>query len=838
MEFLCGGNARNTGKVTGGGGEGKFAVRLGPCDKLKLLFVSTSTTETITSIVSFKDFTFTACGAVVIKFRRAREVQQFSIPDLSDDARKNLRITQLIILGDYVIGLASDNVVRAWRTDSGELDSSWDLGSDFTGILLLHPPTFVNKVLVVGADAMSSTPVADIVAIGHLDGAIDLLDIRSDQRLMTLYQDDKVSSIAFRTDGPTIMATGNTKGDICLWDLEKRRIVSVMKGAHNGHVSSIYFFQGQPLMLTASPDNSVKEWLFDSPDGVPRLLRFREGHSSSPTRVRFHGASGKTLLSAARDRSIRLVSVIRDAQSVELSQGKGLEAVSQKRDLRLQELKLPIVTAIASRETRQGDWDNIVTAHLNDSSARTWDAQRKALGKHTLPTTDGKPVSCVAISTCGNFGFVGSVGVASDPINRTVISSSSDATARFWDFESGGLLDTLQLPCSASSLYLTATSTLCALVMEDWSIIVVDVDSRRIVRTFVGHTGAITDIAFTPNNRWLVSSSADSTIRTWDLPSGLCVDVFGVESVATSLSISPTGEWLATSHIDNVGVFLWSNVSQWTSIFGVDEQAAHYPTLSLPTAADVEEVNDTDDLQEWKDDSEAPESTKLIVNVDSLADDTVRLSLVPKSRWQTLLNLDTIKARNKPVQKVTKPEKVPFFLPTIAGAQPKLNPLSEIKKDNEIAQAKPYEGSRTAVPSSATGLSTMLRKCNLTGDFAPLFEEMTTWSASALDFHLRALSSTPDFFASVPDDEESDLEILTKALRWCLSNKKDFEFVEALLALTLRIHGDVLAMGSRTEDSRGDALDAILPLHIGTWQRLDQLFSYADCLANFIRSSA
>lgn len=49
----------------------------------------------------------------------------------------------------------------------------------------------------------------------------------------------------------------------------------------------------------------------------------------------------------------------------------------------------------------------------------------------------------------------------------------------------------------------------------------------------------------------------DSIIRTFDIPSGLLIDAFRTASVATSVSFSPTSDFLATSHVDSIGVFLW-----------------------------------------------------------------------------------------------------------------------------------------------------------------------------------------------------------------------------------------------------------------------------------------
>lgn len=63
---------------------------------------------------------------------------------------------------------------------------------------------------------------------------------------------------------------------------------------------------------------------------------------------------------------------------------------------------------------------------------------------------------------------------------------------------------------------------------------------------------------FSPDSRWLVTTSMDSIIRTFDIPTGRMIDLFRTSSVATSITFSPTNDFLATSHVDSVGVYLWS----------------------------------------------------------------------------------------------------------------------------------------------------------------------------------------------------------------------------------------------------------------------------------------
>lgn len=106
--------------------------------------------------------------------------------------------------------------------------------------------------------SLAQSPVIDVLAIGLADGSIHLLNIREDKILMNFAQDDRVTSISFRTDDQHIMATASNSGDVALWDLEKRRLIHLMKNAHDGFISSLQFINGNPLLITSAADNSIK----------------------------------------------------------------------------------------------------------------------------------------------------------------------------------------------------------------------------------------------------------------------------------------------------------------------------------------------------------------------------------------------------------------------------------------------------------------------------------------------------------------------------------------------------------------------------------------------------
>lgn len=72
-----------------------------------------------------------------------------------------------------------------------------------------------------------------------------------------------------------------------------------------------------------------------------------------------------------------------------------------------------------------------------------------------------------------------------------------------------------------------------AVALEDFSIVIIDIDTRNIVRKFIGHTAQLTDATFSPDSRWLVTSAMDCTVCLWDVPSSQLIDRFQVRLTRT-----------------------------------------------------------------------------------------------------------------------------------------------------------------------------------------------------------------------------------------------------------------------------------------------------------------
>ncbi|KAB0802314.1 hypothetical protein PPYR_04500 [Photinus pyralis] len=698
---------------------------------------------------------------------------------------------------------------------------------------------------------LEQAPALDVVAVGLQNGKIMLHNLKYDETIMDFTQDwGTVTSISFRTDNHPIMATGSVTGHIVFWNLEERRVASQLLNAHGNAVAGMICLPNEPLVVTSSCDNTLKLWIFDMTDGGARLLRIREGHSAPPSFIRFHGSNGHNILSAASDSTLRIFNTQTEQFNKSLGKASYNRKASKKRGRgNYDPLIMPPITQFTSEVTREKEWDNIAAIHSGLSIITSWSYDKLKMGDlklqperlHKKKNLSKSSVSATSIclTHCGNFVLVGYTdgfidrfniqsglwrdsygtpnahegcvrGITTDSLNQITISGGSDAKIQFWKFKNKGSMavSVLSLSEPVSFFRTHQESSMLAVALEDFTVLIVDTDTRAIVRQFDGHTAQVTDATFSIDSRWLITAAIDCTVRVWDVPSSQLVDQFKTESACTSLSMSPTGEALATTHVNYLGIFLWSNRTLYSKVSLKALSPTDEPALiSLPEVSTFTEVLKAEEVD--SDEFISPEQISL---------ELVTISGLSSSRWLNLLDINIIKKKNKPIAPPTAPKAAPFFLPTVASLEFKF----DLTHQNDNAASK------FLVPESLLSLSPFGKILNTTAttdDFNPVIEKLKTMGPSLIELEIKSLH---------PQDGGSITVMLQflKLIEFMLKSNQNFELAHAYLGVFLKEHARFIA----SEEILREYLKNVKICLSSTWNRIQKKLFYNLCVVENLKT--
>ena len=318
-------------------------------------------------------------------------------------------------------------------------------------------------------------------------------------------------------------------------------------------------------------------------------------------------------------------------------------------------------------------------------------------------------------------------------------------------------------------------------------------------------------------------------------------------SPPTSLTLSPTGEFLATSHVGRLGISMWcdksffrmvhldgiptepSKMNEPCPVAECEQEGAKDVILqsSLATSAQKDVITDGDGNGMGENGDDFPPVAK--------EEGLITLSGLPPSHWKNLFHLELVKERNKPTEAPQKPPQAPFFLQWRTGLQSGTdsndndnvaienkkeqsrevgadgwdavwsddedddkNKISEHIEDSQTFERGPsHRNKRIKVVHERTTLAKMLRSSLTKESFAEITEFLATLGPSAIDVELSSLC-----YGS--HDLDEGLPLLHAASLWLLEackSHENFETTNAYLHRFLHVHGNVIAMVERQDQS-------------------------------------
>uniref|UniRef100_A0A6G1S835 WD repeat-containing protein 36 n=1 Tax=Aceria tosichella TaxID=561515 RepID=A0A6G1S835_9ACAR len=726
--------------------------------------------------------------------------------------------------------------------------------------------------------SLVQSPIENVVAIGLEDGHVYVQNIKYDETVMKIYQEyGAITSMSFRLDGRPFLVTASPVGHLMIWNLERKRLATQIRHAHANSISNCQFLRNESQLVTTGTDNTIKVWTLDMSDGGGQLLCQRAGHSEPPSHIRFYGPKGLNILSAGLDSTIKMFHVYSERFNRNLGtarmnpKSKNGKSKSSSSNIN----KLPPISCFAAECCKEKQWDNIAACHKGSSLVTTWNYDKCCMGEHIImqPTFSKHDVlgSSICITGCGNFVVIGFsnglifkyniqsgmfkqyyenpkltdhrahdgqvTGVTVDALDMVLISSGSDSRLRLWNFKTSAMMKDFEMSAPIDKIELHRQNNLIAVAMENMTIEILDFETQVLVRKFQT-TGKILDMCYSPDSHWLIVALDDKSIRTWDLNLGKMIDAFSLSSVCTSLSMSATGEFLATAHEDSLGVNIWGNYTLYcpTRLKPIDPTLTP-PLLDMPFVRDDELFQDDDEQELPNEDIQlAPVSSdhsadpSEYVSPEQLNEQLITLSGLPSSRWKNLLKIEEMREKQLIEEEERKERqiKVPFFIPVKDGLKPKL--------DSEQVQPTRSSDETSSAMNSVSKINELrllspLAQCLIDcarrdGDYNEFFKQLKELGPSATDAEVRSLGK----------DTCGTIEPMLCFLDAIEKNNKtntDYELTSAWLALFLKAHSDII----QTDPSLRTRCESLLPIVGASWDKLNEKFNQILCVLNFVRSS-
>jgi predicted Zn finger-like uncharacterized protein len=191
-----------------------------------------------------------------------------------------------------------------------------------------------------------------------------------------------------------------------------------------------------------------------------------------------------------------------------------------------------------------------------DNTLRLWEVNSGQCVQTFEGHTQLSVVSNVGVEGLNDgFIYAGINAVAISKDGRFGLSGAMDRTVKLWDLTTGNTVRTLSSDDFVDTVaFVSGKRQVLSANLSKYDINLWDIDKGTCLFTFKGHTGRVTSLACSSDGRYILSGSADKTIRLWELSEGdlqsPCIFI-GHTGEVTAVSLSPDNRWAVSAGRDN-----------------------------------------------------------------------------------------------------------------------------------------------------------------------------------------------------------------------------------------------------------------------------------------------
>jgi WD40 repeat protein/serine/threonine protein kinase len=365
------------------------------------------------------------------------------------------------------------------------------------------------------------------------DRGITIWDLVSNRERAFLREESEIRTLQFSSRGD-VLAVGDGAGETRIWNIATEKALAIH--GHSLPVVSLAFSPDGSMIATGSTDETIKLWNALTGELIDKKIT---GHVGACWSLAF-APDGETLASGTRDGPIRFWN--------------------------LSSLSTPeTITNLLS--DRYGNFafspdGKLMAGGCRDKFVRVWEV-----------------ATMREIASLAGQSYV--MMFTSD--NQELLTAREGGAAQWWNFKTH---QARRIPSYGGIGTVTAVAVsqdrkMVGVGHDSGSIQVLEVDSGKVVGSYVGHLDTILSIAFTSDGTKFATGSRDKTLRVWELKTAsnlvTCAEHKGAVS---GLAIAPNGKWMASGCSANTIKF-WDMTDLRKSVDAISWHHSAIRSLSI-----------------------------------------------------------------------------------------------------------------------------------------------------------------------------------------------------------------------------------------------------------------
>jgi WD40 repeat protein len=412
---------------------------------------------------------------------------------------------------EKIIASAAGNQVHVWNPETGKLIK-----------VLLNLGKTEKPIKTI-----AFRPDGRFLAVGADDGILRVVEFATGRISYTSpSRNARIESLAYSPNGKMIVV-GDNNSQLAVYALDQQNpVVMSVQGLDLGEVRAVAFTNDSGAVLACGQDPVVRLFAGPKPDGTSAgntatRLRGFAGHDGAVS-VLGVVPNGSLLITGGKDCTVRVWDMSTGKQ-IRIFQGH------QKRELGYG------VTALAVR----GDGRQVASGS-DDGAMRLWDLN--AIDEHRALTEATDSLWTVAYS----------------PDGQRLATAGSDRSIRVYNTETFKVETVLSAGAKSpiTSLAFFPDSNRLAAAGGDRQVDVWDIAKSKRIKELAGHESAILAVAVADNGHWIVSGSADRTVRAFTLESDKPLWTWAGRSAVCAVAIQKGSRVVAVGSADGTLVTL------------------------------------------------------------------------------------------------------------------------------------------------------------------------------------------------------------------------------------------------------------------------------------------